>query len=460
MLRSKAGWARSLPTAVVPMAGLVLIWMLLAAPAHAQPVDRYLLDQFFPLGVPGYTEPGVTVASRLRPEYEAPGVQAGSFIIRPQVTESLGYNSNVLGTSRAKGSLDEETQASVGANSNWGRNSLGGLVSVDDHRYPSQSSQNRTDWTASVGGTYDFGRDQLALAATHISTHQLPTDLAAFPTDQPLPFTLDNIHISYSSPFARITVMPYFDYTRLNFSSAIIDGISKSQGYRDSNSYQGGVRASYEFSPGRNAVVEVRGVGIDYPTATPGVALPGSNTLAVLGGLDYTASGVWRYRALVGYQQRSYATLPSNAANQFKTRSSPIAEASVIWTPTELTSVTGRFLYTIEDPTEQSTQGYNYTSFHVIVDHEYLKNVLLRGYVGLQNADYVGVSYTETLYQIGGNVTWLLNRKVNLIFSYAFTDRMGSNTIPTTTISSTGPVPISGGNYLQNIFLVQARFKL
>jgi hypothetical protein len=254
--------------------------------------------------------------------------------------------------------------------------------------------------------------------------------------------------------------MPYFDYTRLNFSSAIIDGISKSQGYRDSNSYQGGVRASYEFSPGRNAVVEVRGVGIDYPTATPGVALPGSTTMAVLGGLDYTASGVWRYRALAGYQQRSYATLPSGSANQFKTRSSPIAEASVIWTPTELTSVTGRFLYTIEDPTEQSTQGYNYTSFHVIVDHEYLKNVLLRGYVGLQNADYVGVSYTETLYQIGGNVTWLLNRKVNLIFSYAFTDRMGSNTIPTTTITSTGPVPISGGNYLQNIFLVQARFKL
>ena len=72
----------------------------------------------------------------------------------------------------------------------------------------------------------------------------------------------------------------------------------------------------------------------------------------------------------------------------------------MIWTPTELTTVTGRFLYSIEDPTEQSTQGYDYTSAHIIVDHEYLRNVLLRGYVGLQRTAYVRVNYNQVFYPV------------------------------------------------------------
>ena len=457
MLRTKAGRVRSLLLAVV-LTPVPAVWLTIAE-AHAQPVDRYLLDRYFPLGVPGYnTEPGVTVTSRLRPEYEAPGVQVGSLIVRPQVTESLGYNDNVLGTRKGSGSFDLNSQASVAVNSNWGRNSLGGLVSVDDQRLPGQSTQNRTNWTTSLGGTYEFGRDVLAVGYTHIATHQLPTDLASFPTDQPLPFTLDNVHISYTSPFARISVMPYFDYTRLRFSNAIVGGTFQNQQYRNSDMYQGGVQGRYEFSPNRDAILEVRGTGINYPTATPSQALPNSTSFAVLAGLDYTSSGVWRYRALIGYEQRNYATL-SNSTTQFKARTSPIAEATVIWTPTELTTVTGRFLYSIEDPTEQSTQGYDYTSAHIIVDHEYLRNVLLRGYVGLQRADYVGVNYNQMLYQAGAGATWLINRNVNVALTYDFTDRQGSKNVPAGVLSN-GTVPISGGNYVQNVYLVQFHFQL
>ena len=41
-----------------------------------------LLAEFFPDGVPGYgAAPGVTVASRARPEYDPPGVRVDSFVV-------------------------------------------------------------------------------------------------------------------------------------------------------------------------------------------------------------------------------------------------------------------------------------------------------------------------------------------------------------------------------------------
>ena len=63
---------------------------------------RELLSSYFPTGVPGYgTAPGVTVASRERPDFDPLGTRIGSFMLRPQVEEGLGYDDNVFGASRA-----------------------------------------------------------------------------------------------------------------------------------------------------------------------------------------------------------------------------------------------------------------------------------------------------------------------------------------------------------------------
>ncbi len=54
------------------------------------------LDTLFPAGVPGYgVEPGVTVASRLRPDTEPAGVPVGAFNLRPSWEQLFGYDSDV-----------------------------------------------------------------------------------------------------------------------------------------------------------------------------------------------------------------------------------------------------------------------------------------------------------------------------------------------------------------------------
>jgi hypothetical protein len=434
--------------------------------AHAQIANLSLLDQYFQPGVPGYGQaPGVTVLSRSRPDYDPLGVRVGDFVIRPEVNEGIGFNSNVLGTSPAKGSFDIDSQGSVRVNSDWGRNSLGGEITVDDRRLPSESIENRTDWSGTLGGTYEFGRDVLTIAGSHFSLHQDPTGIDAQQftvpglfTTNPIPYTLDDVRASYAATFGRFGLTPDVDYERLRFSSlkliglngvavpapvgGTIAGVPISQSYRDRDILEGGVTGRYEFAPLRDALLVVRDVNTNYNSSQAAAFGPSrsSNAVEVLAGLDYVADAVWRYRALIGYESRDFDS------RQYKTHAAPIVEANVIWQPTGLTTVTGRLLRTIEDAADESVSGYDYTSARLSVDHEYARNILLSGYLGAQRADYLQTTNNETYYGAGAGVTWLVNRNVRLTATDDVTQRESS--------SNFGP------NYFQNVTMLQIRLGL
>jgi hypothetical protein len=71
--------------------------------------------------VPGYDQ---SVLGRARPEYAPSGVRVGSFNLLPSLSEGLGYDDNILGSSNGKrGSLLVDTRASLSANSDWSRDS-------------------------------------------------------------------------------------------------------------------------------------------------------------------------------------------------------------------------------------------------------------------------------------------------------------------------------------------------
>lgn len=456
--RVRAGWRLTITS--------LLAAACLGGTARAQTANRFLLDQYFPTGIPGYGNAlGVTVLSRQRPDYDPLGVRVGDFIIRPEIDQSLGYTSNLLGQKGGQGSFEEQTAGSLRAASDWGRNSLAGEVTFDDRRTPSLSQENRTDWTATLGGTHDFGRDTLTLTASHLSLHQDPTDIDARVLNlpgqffsAPLPFQMNDLRASYATTFGRFTVTPEIEFTNITFGNlrvfglngagtppvvgGTVLGVPSNQGYRDRNLYSGGVIGRYEFAPLHNAVLLVRDINTTYYSATRNLYGPNrsSNGIEVMAGLDYTASGVWRYRALVGYEVRKFNN------REYKTHAAPVAEANVIWQPTGLTTVTGRVVHTIEDAADESISGYDYTSARLQVDHEYLRNVLLTGYVGLQRADYLQSNLNETFYGGGVGATWLINRNIHLAATYDLSQRVASASF--------------GGNYMASTALLTAKFGL
>jgi hypothetical protein len=178
-------------------------------------VHAELLSSYFPTGVPGYgTAPGVTVASRERPDFDPLGIRAGGFVLHPQVEEGLGYDDNVFGSSGGKlGSWILGTHPSLLVNSDWSRNSIGGYIGIDDLRYLDQPQQSQTNWTASLGGTLAVGRDDLTLAVAHLSLHQDRTELDALPTDAPVAYQVDDARAGYTIALDRISITPSLEFS-------------------------------------------------------------------------------------------------------------------------------------------------------------------------------------------------------------------------------------------------------
>ena len=444
-------------------AGAVAV--LLPRAARAQVPDSYMLDQYFQQGVPGTGNTlGTTVLSRARPEYDPLGIRVGDFIVRPELNESVGYNSNVIGQVPAKGSAEVITDATLTVGSDWARNSLGGSFNVTNTQVPGLPSQSNTAWNVAVGGSYDIGADTITLDATHQYAFILPygIDVVSFNHPgvlyfTPIPYNLNDARAGYTAVFGRFSVTPAVELTNVTYGGTSYFGLNgftppapvngavlgspDSLSYMNHNVYQGSVTARYEYAPLRDFLFVARGARIDYTSATAGAFGPSRSgeEADVLIGLDYTANGVWRYRVLGGYETRQY--------QNYKSHSAPVFEGDVIWQPAGVTTVTLRGERTIEDAVDLDVAGYVLTSGRLQVDHEIRRNIILTGYGSVVNAQYLETGGgAETFFGAGGGVTWLLNRTVHVALTYDWLDHNG--------VHGFGP------NYLQNVALLTLKLGL
>jgi hypothetical protein len=403
------------------------------------------LDTLFPPGVPGYgAEPGVTVASRLRPDTQPLGVPAGAFILHPALEQSIGYDDNVLGGPVPLGSWVVGTRPSLLVSSDWSRDALGLYVSADDRRDLDAPAQSRTDWTASLGGSVDIGRDRLTLAIAHIDSHEDRSDLDALPTDRPVPFQVDDARASYAWLSGRWTVTPAVEASSWQYGETSILGMPASQSYRDRTVLLGGTTVSYELAPQRNLVFVTRAIGQDYTHPSPGGSTLNSTGYQALIGFDYDDDAVWRYRLLLGAEHRDFA------AAAFPARTAAITEGEVAWMPSGLTTVTASFTRSMEDAAQAGVAGFTLTTAKLTVDHELRRDLLLHAFSGLQHADFLQGGTQQTGAMFGLGATWLVNRRVQLSLTYDYTEQRGSGT---------AALPLSG-DYTGSLALLTLRFAL
>ena len=422
--------------ASLPRQLLLIGVTLLAAPA----TKAQVLDDYLPPGVPGLgTLPGVTVLSRLRPDLEPLGTRLGAFVVRGQFAEELGYDDNISGSDEKDGALFARTTAEVRLTSDWSRHAIDLFTTVDDREVLATTSdvpdQSRTNWTVSAGGELDIGRDRLRGSIYHYDLHQDPTDLASGGIQEPLAYEVDGARVGYDIDRGRIVWTPQAEYTRWRFGQARLPEETVNQSDRDRDIYVGQLTARYDFAPQRSALGIVRAIRTNYVSPPPGGPDWDSNSFSLLGGLDYLASGPWRYRALVGLEARHYTEEPEGVDD----RVTPVAELGVVWTPTGLTTVTGSLVRTIQSATDVGEGEYEYTRGRVAVDHEYLRNILLNAHAGFEYAEFAGDGTSQTVLSGGLGVTWLVNRRLRLGATYEAGQKIGA----------------SGDDYNRNIYLVR-----
>lgn len=426
-----------------------LVWGV-ALLAEAPPAGAQILNQYLAPDVYGEdVAPSVTVLSRGRPDYDAPGVRAGNFIIRPQLTENAGYESNVLGTGKAVGSALIQTNASLSAQSDWSRNSVRAEFSVDDHRYLSQARQSFTDWRATLGGSYEIGRDVLTTQYNHFNINQTSRDLDVPRLDHPVEVSVDSANLAYRVNFNRASVTPSVTVANYTYANGAAGGIPYPQDYRNRFVVTPSLTLGYEFSPRRSAVIVFRDANASYSNFKLGGARRDYNDPALLAGIDYDLTGLLRLRVLAGYEMRTFVS------SAYKTINAPVIEATAIWTPTGLTTLSGTVARHIQDSTDETTAAFTQTSVITSVDHELLRNLLLRGEAGVYFGEYSGRAGNQTLYTAGASATYLTGRLVRLTASYEFRARDSARTV-----GGVSPTQSYGGTYTDHTVLLRVRIAL
>lgn len=403
---SQAGSRRiRLVAAIVAFAAVA--GCIISRPAQAQ-----LLNNYVPTDLAGYdVMPGVTVTSRLRPEYQPLGIRWGNLMIQPQVSQSLGYDSNVLGTPASRGSLLLDTQGSVQAAMTSPRSNLELGLDVDHIAYPDLPEQSYTNWSVTGGWSHEIGRDTVGIGIGHFQLNQLPIGIDSIGLVRPLPYQTDTVRLSYKAVRGPWTLVPLASFSATRFGSTSGEGTPGQLTGNNRNVESASLVTFYEFAPQRSLMFVVRGTTAQYTTGQP---RSNYNDITVLTGLDYNLTGPLRFRALLGYETRDYQS------SQFQNHSSPVLEATVIWTPTGLTTVSATATRRIEDANESINFGYTYTQARLVVDHEYLRNVLLQGRTWIAHANFLQTNDEETFYGIGAGATYLVNRNVRLSLNYDF----------------------------------------
>lgn len=374
-----------------------------AAPGRAQ-----LLGQDFPTGIPGYQNWfSDAVLDRPRSEYDPIGVRAGDFVIRPSLSESFGYDSNSFGLPHPAGSPFAETQGSVRASSDWSRNALDATLGFDDERALRYPDLSHTDWTAALGGALDVLDDRATVAYSHVTATTAAFQIGTLSAGQPVTVSIDDARASFQAAVGRFTLVPAIDAAVSRFTNVLLGG--RSEALDDRDSVTGSFTAGYELAPGSSLVAVASGTDADYTSHAPGLPAPSYTDVSLLAGLDVRGFTVFRYRALLGYERRSYAEayLPGTAA--------PLGEADVIWTPTRMTTVTGQVSHSLQNAiTPGVVQSYAYGNLRLTLDHELRRNVLLQAFGQFQSAAYQTQDGQQHVLSAGASVTWLLNRKLSL----------------------------------------------
>jgi hypothetical protein len=373
--------------------------ILLPGIARAQSIDSYL-----PAGIPGFGQAaGVTVLTRAHPEYQSDGMRIGGFNLQANLDETVGYNSNVTATGGGSWFLQNAPAVHL--------------------EYFDSPALDRTDWTATVGGATAIGLGNLNVGYTHLSLSSVGTGLGEQVTTTYIPYTVDDVRAAYNYLMGRFTFTPNLDDKLYSFGQGRFGNVIIDQKSLNRNILSGGLTTAYSLAEQEDLLVVLQGIESHYTNATPGQQSADSQSFQALAGIDVQATGTLRYRLLGGVELRTFTS------SIYSSQTSPIAEASLVWTPTGLTTVTTTLSREIDDPATAGTGGFTYTNAQLVVDHELYRNILLQGRFGYQIAEYVGGGGlgnnggTQSAFNVGGSVNWLLNRNLRLSLDYNYVNQ-------------------------------------
>jgi hypothetical protein len=319
--------------------------------------------------------------------YDPLGIRLGSFVLKPAIELTGGYDTNPGRGETANGSSIFSVAPELAVRSDWSRHDLRADLKGSYNTFGSQPSLNRPYFESKIDARIDWThRTWIDLENRFLLSTDDPgsPNLQATVTKIPYFTTLGGTAgLGHRFNRLELTAKGSVDRTRYQ-DSQLSDGTMGSNA--DRNLTQAGLqlRGSYEVSPALKPFVELdtdrRVHDVDFDRN--GVQRDSAGFSPQIG-TSFEFSRILTGKASIGYVVRNYKDPSLSALRGL------ITDASLIWSATPLTTATFTARSSADETTVAGVSGVLTRDFGVQIDHTFRRWLIGTVKVGYGLDDYV-----------------------------------------------------------------------
>lgn len=374
--------------------------------------------------------------------YAPLGIRLGSITLRPSVTNSVGYDTNPQRTSASgtKGSGFSRHEGELEIQSDWNVHELKGKISGGYLDFFRNKDASRPDADGSLDLRLDATRDTRILLESRLKLDtQRPgsPDLTANVTGRPQIFQYGgSAGVTHDINRLQLTLRGSVD--RSDYEDAhLSNGAMLSQKDRNLTQYGLRLRAAYEVTPGIKPFVqaEIDQRDFDEKSDSSGY-MRSSKGITGRVGSSFEISRQLTGEISGGYQDRKYDDTRLKNLRGF------VGDASILWSPTPLTTVTLRGTAELGDTTIAGSSGTTVRRATLEVAHALRRNLTVTGFTNFSRTEYDGQGLREDYMNVGARLEYKLTRTFAVRASFTH-ERLNSTA--------------QGSDYTANVSLVGLR---
>lgn len=363
---------------------------------------------------------GETVLSRERPELDPSGIPAGGFRLYPSMDLSEEYDDNIFAdNSNAQDDAITLIKPGIAARSDWNTHALNFQADSIIGRYADNPDEDYEDYHAGIEGEIEIRRySHLYLDAGYEKSHvkrDSPNDENGI---EPTVFDVASASAAFEQKINRITGRLEFSAERRNYDD--VDGTSGeiNNDDQDRDEATASLRLAYEFYPHNEAFVRVSSGTADYKQRLDDNGVNrNSDGYQVDIGSDFRFSGVLFGQFFIGKLSRNFDDAALDSIKAISTG------GQLTWIPTGLTTVNLSVSRETQTTIVDNNSGILSTRADLVVDHELLRNLLLRASAGTQNDQFEGDGREDDYLNLGFAATYMMNRNLYLSLDYEYENR-------------------------------------
>jgi hypothetical protein len=328
--------------------------------------------------------------------YAPLGVHAGAFTLFPAIELIGGYDTNPARSPSGPGAALYTVAPELQAQSNWARHELkadlrGSYIGYSPDQTPTLS---RPNFNGKIDGRIDVTRDtridlgtRLLVATDNPGSPNIQAGIVKLPV-----FATFGGSAGVTHQFNRFELGAKADIERTAYQdSTFTDGSTASNADRNYKQYTGALRGAYETMPGVKPFVEVS-TDSRVHDLSPDVNGFARDSRGVTGKVGTTFNLAHRLtgEVAVGYTQRKYDD------PRFDNLNAPIGNASLIWTPSALTTVKLSASSTIAESTVPGVSATLSRDLGLQIDHSLRRWLIASAKFGFGVDSYKGGTDTST----------------------------------------------------------------